>query len=72
MKSQTKYKAKHDKHCLDHNFQVGDEVRLCVSKEKLRGEKKLKLGKPHLVEDLGENVQIFSIEFFPLEYLKEL
>eukprot|EP00253_Pinus_taeda_P010211 PITA_10211 len=42
-KSQDKYKARHDKHHEDHNFQVGDEVWLQISKERLQGEgKKLK------------------------------
>jgi hypothetical protein len=43
-KSQAKYKTRHDKHRVDHSFQVGDEVWPYISKEKLKGEgKKLKL-----------------------------
>jgi hypothetical protein len=43
-KSQAKYKTRHDKHRVDHSFQVGDEVWLYISKERLKGEgKKLKL-----------------------------
>lgn len=34
-KSQGKYKIWHDKHQLDHKFQVGDEVWLHISKERL-------------------------------------
>ena len=49
-KSQAKYKTRHDKHRVDHSFQVGDEVwlyiskeRLYINKERLKGEgKKLK------------------------------
>jgi hypothetical protein len=42
-KSQAKYKTRHDKHRVDHSFQVGDEVWLYISKERLKGEgKKLK------------------------------
>jgi hypothetical protein len=42
-KSQAKYKTRHDKHLVDHSFQVGDEVWLYISKERLKGEgKKLK------------------------------
>lgn len=42
-KSKAKYKTRHDKHCIDHNFQVGDEVWLYISKDRLRGEgKKIK------------------------------
>ncbi len=36
-KSQIKYKTKHDKHRVDHQFQVGDEVWLYISKERLQG-----------------------------------
>jgi hypothetical protein len=42
-KSQAKYKERHDKHRVDHSFEVGDEVSLYISKERLKGEgKKLK------------------------------
>ena len=42
-KSQAKYKARHDKHRVEHNFQVGDQVWLYISKDKMQGEgKKLK------------------------------
>jgi hypothetical protein len=42
-KSQAKYKTRHEKHRVDHSFQVGDEVCLYISKERLKGEgKKLK------------------------------
>jgi len=36
VKSQAKYKDKHDKHYVTHNFHVGDEVRICISKEDLQ------------------------------------
>jgi hypothetical protein len=39
-KSQAKYKARHDKHWVDHHFQVGDQVWLYISKECLKGEGK--------------------------------
>ena len=42
-KSQAKYKTRHEKHRVDHSFQVGDEVWLYISKERIKGEgKKLK------------------------------
>jgi hypothetical protein len=42
-KSQAKYKTRHDKHRVDHSFEVGDEVWLYINKERLKGEgKKLK------------------------------
>ena len=39
-KIQGKYKARHERHRVDHNFQVGDEVWLHISKERLQGEGK--------------------------------
>ena len=43
-KSQAKYKVWHDKHWVDHHFQIGDKVWLTISKDKLKGEgKNLKL-----------------------------
>ena len=39
-KSQSNYKARHEKHRVDHKFQVGDEVWLYISKERLQGEGK--------------------------------
>jgi hypothetical protein len=36
-KSQAKYKTRHDKHRVDHSFQVGDEVWLYISKEMIQG-----------------------------------
>jgi hypothetical protein len=42
-KSQAKYKARHDKHRVDHQFQVGDRVWLHIRKERLKVEgKKIK------------------------------
>jgi hypothetical protein len=42
-KSQSKYNTRHDKHRVDHSFQVGDEVLIYISKERYKGEgKKLK------------------------------
>ena len=58
-KSQGKYKARHDKHHVDHQFQVGDEVWLYISKERLQGEgKKLKpirYGPFKILEKIGSN-----------------
>ena len=36
--SKAKYKARHDNHQVDHDFQVGDQVWLYISKERLQGE----------------------------------
>jgi hypothetical protein len=58
-KSQAKYKTRHDKHGVDHSFQVGDEVCLYISKERLKGEgKKLKPirdGPFNILEKIGNN-----------------
>jgi len=58
-KSQAKYKARHDKHQMEHSFQVGDQVWLYISKYRMQGEgKKLKLiryGPFKILEKIGEN-----------------
>jgi hypothetical protein len=58
-KSQAKYKTRHDKHRVDHSFEVGDEVWLYISKERLKGEgKKLKpirYGPFKIVDKIGNN-----------------
>ena len=42
-KSQAKDKARHDKHEMEHSFQVGDQVWLYINKDRMQGEdKKLK------------------------------
>ena len=64
-KSQGKYKARLNKHCVDHKFQVGDKVWLHIRKERLQGEgKKLKpihYGPFRILENIGENV--FKLDF---------
>ena len=59
-KSQAQYKAWHDKHRVDNQFQVGDRVWLHISKEILKGEgKKLKpipYGPFTILEKRGTNV----------------
>jgi len=58
-KSQAKYKARHDKHQMEHSFQVGGQVWLYISKDIMQGEgKKLKLiryGPFKILEKIGEN-----------------
>ena len=58
-KSQGKYKARHDKHRVDHQFQVGDEVWLYISKERLQGEgkmlKPIRYGPFKILEKSGNN-----------------
>jgi hypothetical protein len=39
-KCQSKYKTRHDKHRVDHNLQVGDEVWIYIIRERLKGEGK--------------------------------
>ena len=73
-KSQGKYKARYDKHCVDHEFQVGDEVWIYINKERIQGEgKKLKpicYGPVKILEKIGNNafkldlpsyMQIYSV-----------
>ena len=58
-KSQRSYKARHEKHRVDHKFQFGDEVWLYISKERLQREgKKLKpirYGPFKILEKIGNN-----------------
>ena len=58
-KSQDKYKKIHDKHRVDHGFQVGDEFWLFIKKARLKGEgKKLKpirYGPFNILEKIGNN-----------------
>ena len=66
-KSQAQYKARHDKHRVDHQFQVGDQVWLHISKERMKGEgKKLKpirYGPFTILEKIGTNA--FRLELPP-------
>jgi len=72
--SQANYKARHDKHQVDHQFQVGDKVWLHITKERMKGEgKKLKpirYGPFEILEKIGTNafrlnlppyMQIYSV-----------
>jgi hypothetical protein len=59
-KESTKYKTRHDKHCVDHNFQVGDEVWIYISNERLKGEgkqlKPIQYGPFNILDKIGNNV----------------
>jgi hypothetical protein len=58
-KSQAKYKAKHDKHWVDHYFQVGDQVWLYISREHIKGEgkdiKPIRYGPFKILENIDDN-----------------
>ena len=66
-KSQNNYKARHDKHRVDHKFQVGDEFWLYISKEILQGEgnilKPIHYGPFKILEKIGTNA--FKLDFPP-------
>ena len=66
-KSQAKYKICHDKHLVDHQLQVGDQVWLYISKDRLNGEgKKLKpirYGPFKIVESIRNNA--FRLDLTP-------
>ena len=66
-KSQSSYKTRHGKHRVDHKFQVGDEVWLYISKERLQGEgKKIKpihYGPFKILENIGNNA--FKLDWPP-------
>ena len=69
-KSQSSYKARNDKHRVDHKFQVGDEFWLYISKERLQGEgknlKPIRYGPFKILEKIGNNA--FKLDFPP--YMK--
>ena len=58
-KSQAKYKARHDKHRMEHSFQVGDQVWLYINKDRMQGEgknlKPIRCGPFKILEKIGEN-----------------
>jgi hypothetical protein len=64
-KIQDKYKTRHDKHRVDHSFQVGDEVWIYISKVRLKGEgKKLKpirYGTFKILEKIGNNAFLLDL-----------
>ena len=73
-KSQAQYKAWHDKHRVEHSFQVGDQVWLYISKQRLQGDgknlKPIRYGPFKILDKIGENafrlvlpayMQIYSI-----------
>ena len=69
-KSQAKYKVRHDKHRVDHHFQIGDKVWLTIRKDRLKGEgKKLKptrYGPFTILDKIGTNA--FCLDLPP--YMK--
>ena len=73
-KIQARYKARHEKHQIDHQFQVGDRVWLHITKERIKGEgkklKPIKYGPFEILEKIGTNafrlnlspdMQIYSV-----------
>jgi len=73
-KSQAKYKERHDRHRVDHKFQVGDQVWLHLSKERQHGKgkklKPLRYGPFKIIDQVGDNdfrldlppyMQIYSV-----------
>ena len=67
-KSQAKYKARHDKHRVDHHFQIGDKVWLTISKDRLKGEgKKLKpirYGPFTILDKIGTNAFCLDLPLY--------
>lgn len=59
-KSKSKYKERHEKHRVDHDFQLGDQFWLYINKEILEGESKnlkpIKYGPSKILEKIGNNV----------------
>jgi hypothetical protein len=57
--SQAKYKARHEKHWVDHQFEVGDQVWLHINKGRMKGEGKkirpIRYGPLKILENIGTN-----------------
>jgi hypothetical protein len=66
-KSQAKYKDRHEKHWVDHHFQVSDQVWPHISKENLKGEgknlKPIRYGPFKILANIGDNA--FRLELPP-------
>ena len=58
-KSQAKYKERHDKHQMEHSFQIGDQVWFYISKDRMQGEgknlKPIRYGPFKILESIGED-----------------
>jgi hypothetical protein len=58
-KIQAKYKARHDKHRFDHQFEVDDQVWLHINKDRMKGEGKkirpIQHGPFKILEKIGTN-----------------
>jgi len=65
--------ARHDKHRVKHSFQVGDQVWLYISKDRMHGEgKKLKpimYGPFKILDKIGENVFRLDLPAYMQIYL---
>lgn len=66
-KSQSNYKVRHDKHQVDHKFQVCDEFWLYISKKRLHWKgkkfKPIHYGPFEILEKIGNNV--FKLDLHP-------
>ena len=85
-KSQAKYKARHEKHQVDHQFEVGDQVWLHINKHRMKGEylptyvqmypvvsvKNLNLYEPPMIMDEDESIQVPTVDYFTSKYLDKL
>ena len=65
--SQANYKERHDRHRVDHHFQVGDQVWLHISKDQLQGEgrklKPIRYDPFTVLDQVGNND--FKLDFPP-------
>ncbi|OMP09602.1 kanadaptin-like protein [Corchorus olitorius] len=59
IKAQAKYKERHDKHRVDHSFQVGDMVWLYLGRDRMKGRhmklKPIRYGPFRIIEQYGTN-----------------
>ena len=72
-KSQSQYKARHDKHRVDHQFQVSDKVWFDISKDMMKGEGKkfrpIRYGPFTILEKIGNNAFYLDLLIYMQMYL---
>lgn len=71
-KSKSHYKARHDKHWVDHQFQVDDKVWFHISKGRMKGEGKklwsIQYGSFNILEKIGNNAFHLDLSIYMQMY----
>jgi hypothetical protein len=71
-KIQSKYKAMHEKHRVDHHFEADDQVWLHISKYRMKGEGKklipIRYGPFKILEKIGTNAFLLDLPTYMQMY----